>query len=93
MRGSDGREVIWRPRITENFIKVENVTRKNEQRSLQISRDLLVVFFLHSVLRLFLSFSAMLDIRFSTSFDANEEDGCIAGPLTCTAVKRCSNAI
>lgn len=79
---SDGSEVIWRPRITENFIKVENVTRKNEQRSLQISRDLLVVFCLHSFLRLFLSSSAMLDVRFPSSFDAVADDDRIAGPFS-----------
>lgn len=93
MRVSDGSEVIWRPRITENFIKVENVTRKNEQRSLQISRDLLVVFCLHSFLRLFLSFSAMLDVRYSTSFHANAEDDRIAGLFSYIAVEGCSNAI
>ena len=91
---SDGSEVIWRPRITENFIKVANVTRKNEQRSLQISRDLLVVFCLHSVLRLFFfSFSAMLYVRFSTSIDANADDDRIAGPFSYIAAKGCSNAI
>jgi hypothetical protein len=84
---SDGSEVIWRPRITENFIKLENVTRKNEKRSLQISRDLLVVSCLHSYLRLFLSFSAMLDVRFFTSFDANGKDDCIAGYFSYTAVR------
>jgi len=88
---SDGSEVIWRPRITENFIKVENVTRKNELRSLQISRDLLLVFCLHSFLRRFLSFSAVMVVRYSTSFDAYEEDEHIAGPFSYTAVKGCSN--
>lgn len=90
---SDGSEVIWRPRITENFIKVENVTRKNEQRSLQISRDLLVVFCLHSFLRLFLSFSAMLDVRFSISFDANAYGDRIAGAFSYIAITGCPNAM
>jgi hypothetical protein len=87
----NGNEVIWRLRITENFIKVENVTRKNEKRSLQISRDLPAVSLCAAFFRFSLSlfFLAVLDVRFSTSFDANEDSDGIAGAFLYTAVHSC----